>query len=92
MENKEKSILRVPWTGYLALLFAVVFFSGIFAKTGNWLGVFDFNVLTGNFGTMKDPAKATFQGLGGMGARSGFLFALSLFPTVMFALGVVEVI
>ncbi len=100
-KKDEQEKIQVSWKGYLALFFAIIFFSGIFAKSGTWpkdimnwqwLGLFDFNVLTGKFGVMKDPIKATFQGQGGMGAQAGFLFALSLFPTVMFALGVIEVI
>lgn len=100
-QKREPEKIRVSWKGYAALIFAIIFFSGVFAKTGTWssdimnwkwLGMFDFNVLTGSFGVMKDPAKATFQGQGGVGAQAGFLFALSLFPTVMFALGVIEVI
>lgn len=100
-QKREPEKFQVSWKGYAALIFAIIFFSGIFAKSGawskdimdwQWLGMFDFNVLTGKFGVMKDPAKATFQGQGGMGAQAGFLFALSLFPTVMFALGVIEVI
>lgn len=34
----------------------------------------------------------TYIGKGGFGARQGFLFALSLFPSVMLALGVMEVV
>lgn len=84
--------VKVPIVGYLALLFAIVFFSGIFSSAGGWASAFDFNVINGNFGTMKDIAKATFTGSGGVGARDGFLFALGLVPAVMLALGVVEVI
>lgn len=100
-QKRKPEKIQVSWKGYAALIFAIIFFSGIFAKSGawpkdimdwKWLGMLDFNVLTGKFGVMKEPAKATFQGQGGMGAQAGFLFALSLFPTVMFALGVIEVI
>ena len=41
---------------------------------------------------MKDPAKATFVGMGGVSARGGFIFALSLIPSVMLAIGVVDVL
>ena len=92
MENEKNEKQSVSWKGYVALIFAAVFFSGAFAKSTDWLGMFDFNVLTGGFGTMKDAAKATFYGQGGTGAKDGFLFALGLFPTVMFALGVVELV
>ncbi|MDU4959082.1 MAG: nucleoside recognition domain-containing protein [Sporomusaceae bacterium] len=83
---------RVPWTGYAALVFAVIFFSGLFAGGKSWTAVLDFNALNGQFGTMKEAARATFYGMGGQGARDGFLFAFSLVPAVMLALGVVEVV
>ena len=57
-----------------------------------WLSAFDFTTLGGSFGTMKDPAKNTFIGAGGVSAKAGFLFALSLAPTVMLALGCLEVL
>ena len=83
---------RVPIAGYVALIFAIVFFSGLFASEKGALGALDFNIINGKFGTMKDFAKATFYGGGGIGARDGFLFALTLFPGVMLALGIVEII
>ena len=85
-------IAKAPWYGYIALLFAIVFFSGIMAQQKGWLQVLDFNAICGQFGTMKNAATATFQGQGGLGAREGFMFALTLIPSVMLALGVVEVI
>lgn len=96
-EEKNKQIispesLKVPWYGYAALIFAIVFFSGLLAKSSGAITALDFNTINGKFGVMKDAAKATFQGQGGLGARDGFLFALSLFPAVMLALGVVEVV
>ena len=41
---------------------------------------------------MAHPAKNTFIGEGGVSARAGFLFALGLAPTVMLALGVLEIL
>ncbi len=83
---------KVPWYGYLALIFAIVFFSGLLAKSSGPITALDFNTINGKFGVMKDAAKATFQGQGGLGARDGFMFALTLFPAVMLALGVVEIV
>ena len=91
-QSQPVSAVKVPVVGYLALLFAIVFFSGVFASAAGWTSAFDFNVINGKFGTMKDAAKATFTGSGGAGARDGFLFALGLVPAVMLALGVVEII
>jgi len=88
--------LPVGWKGYAMLFVAFIFFSGLAVIGANawdhsWLNTFDFNVLSGKFGSMQTPA-ANFQGQGGLGARQGFLLALSLFPTVMFALGFIEVV
>ena len=93
-ENKEAPVKtnKVPIAGYVALVFAIVFFSGAFAAQKGALGALDFNVVNGTFGTMKDFAKATFYGGGGIGARDGFLFAITLFPGVMLALGIVEIV
>ena len=82
----------VPWTGYVAFAFAIVCFSGLLTSLKGWFTAFDFNTVAGIFGTMKDPAKATFMGQGGLGARDGFMFAFSLVPSVMCALGIVEII
>ncbi|MDR3560599.1 MAG: hypothetical protein P4N59_04020 [Negativicutes bacterium] len=90
METEKQ--FRVPWYGYVALIFAIVFFSGIFAGVqGGWAAL-DFNIINGKFGTMKDAAKASYAGIGGEGARDGFLFAIGLIPGVMLALGIVEVV
>jgi len=93
-ENEKKEALvtstRVPIAGYVALIFAIVFFSGVFAAEKGALGALNFNIINGKFGTLKDFAKATFYGGGGIGARDGFLFAITLFPGVMLALGIVE--
>ena len=45
--------------------------------------------MSGGFGKIDG---LTYIGKGGFGARQGFLFALSLFPSVMLALGVMEVV
>jgi len=64
--------------------------------------VLDFNTLNGKFGTLLNSAtfsqdnkieskRENFTGAGGTGARQGFMFALTLIPTVMFALAMVAV-
>lgn len=85
---------KVSIGAYIALAFAVVFFSGLL-KSNEWYGVFDFTTLNGSFGKlMKDAAggMSTFRGVGGSGAADGFLFALGLVPTAMFALGMIAVL
>lgn len=86
--------VRVSWGAYVALVIAVLFFSGLLAKVNGfeWLSAFDFSTLSGKFGTMTHADKATFVGNGGISARGGFLFALSLVPTVMLSLGCLEVL
>lgn len=91
----------VRWGAYVALVFALVFFSGAMKSSG-WQGVFDFTTLNGAFGKLVSGAKqvgdsvqvstSTLRGAGGDGAMEGFLFAFGLIPTVMFALGVINVL
>lgn len=80
----------VGFKAYLALLLTAVFFSGIFSGCKNWLSVFDFSRLLGQFGLVGGSVLG-FVGQGGTGARHGFLFALSLIPSVMLALAVISV-
>ena len=85
---------KVGIGAYIALIAAIIFFSGILMKVDGmkWLSAFDYTTLIGKYGTMKVPEKATWLGMGGFSARQGFLFALSLAPSVMLALGVIEVL
>jgi nucleoside recognition membrane protein YjiH len=63
----------------------------VLAKSvGNWINAFDFSTLLGSFG--KIAKSGEFRGAGGVGAKDGFLFGLTLVPAVMFALGVVEIV
>lgn len=91
--NSSAARVKVGTGAYLALLVAILFFSGLFYNVDGmkWLGAFDFTTLGGKFGAMKDGAHSTFVGEGGLGAKAGFLFALSLVPTVMLALGLLEI-
>jgi nucleoside recognition membrane protein YjiH len=94
MNEQDDTQLHVRPIGYAALIFAIVFFSGIgivlAGSVGEWVKVFDFSTLLGSFGKI---AKAgDYRGVGGIGAKDGFLFALTLVPAIMFALGVVEVV
>ncbi|MDY6010428.1 MAG: nucleoside recognition domain-containing protein [Duodenibacillus sp.] len=91
---------KVTIGNYIALLFACVFFSGLCAST-QWWGIFDFTTLNGAFGKLvanvsqnADGIHTTFanlRGKGGSGAIDGFCFALTLIPTVMFALAMITV-
>lgn len=101
MEKNEKKLTnfdseewRVGPKAFISLTAAILFFSGI--MTGfdgmKWLSAFDFSTLIGKFGTVKTLGKDTFVGTGGLGARGGFMFALSLVPSVMLAIGCLEVL
>lgn len=93
---------KVSLGGYVALGFAVVFFSGLL-KSNEWYGVFDFTTLNGAFGKLLNgvaeggegtivSTATSYRGTGGSGALDGFLFALGLVPTCMFALGMINVL
>ena len=105
---------------YIALIFAVIFFSGISVskpvqdfgtviaeklnvepqKVHDVFSVFDFNTLNGKFGKVLLPEKAdkpgehpgNFPGDGVMGVLQGFMFALTLTPTTLFAMGIIAVL
>ncbi|HBQ2314749.1 TPA: hypothetical protein L7O79_005432, partial [Klebsiella variicola] len=84
---------RVGPGAWISLVVVLLVFSGLLFKVEGmaWLGAFDFTTLGGAFGTMKTPETNTFIGSGGISAKAGFLFALSLVPTVMLALGLLEI-
>ncbi|WP_319404387.1 nucleoside recognition domain-containing protein [uncultured Anaeromusa sp.] len=80
---------KLTWRGWLSFVFIVISFSGIVAGHPV-LGAMDFQNLIGGFG--KIGAADSFVGKGGTGARDGFMFGLTLIPTVMFALGMIRVV
>ncbi|MGJ3289558.1 nucleoside recognition domain-containing protein [Klebsiella michiganensis] len=84
---------KVGSGAWISLIVVLLVFSGLLFKVEGmaWLGAFDFTTLGGAFGTMKTPETNTFIGSGGISAKAGFLFALSLVPTVMLALGLLEI-
>lgn len=92
--NNKNAIpqIHVPWYGYVAFLVAILMFSGIFSSAEGPLKVFDFNVLAGSFGNITGEQATNFRGIGGNGAKDGFMFALTLIPAVILALGLVNVI
>ncbi|WP_283130312.1 nucleoside recognition domain-containing protein [Enterovibrio norvegicus] len=101
MSTPSEQNRKVTIGSYFALAFAVVFFSGLL-QSNEWYGVFDFTTLNGSFGSVVygvnetadgiQAATTSMRGKGGSGARDGFLFALTLIPTVMFALGMINVL
>ncbi|WP_210479674.1 nucleoside recognition domain-containing protein [Pantoea ananatis] len=92
-EKEATEAWNVGPGAWISLVIVLLVFSGFFFKVDGmaWLGAFDFTTLGGAFGTMKTPETNTFIGSGGISAKAGFLFALSLVPTVMLALGLLEI-
>ena len=90
MSKDKESEYKVTWKGWVSLLFICICFSGILAKNPTGLRALDFSALIGKFGTIAG-SKSTFQGAGGLGAREGLLFTITLIPTVMLALGLIQV-
>ena len=88
MDKNETN--KVTWKGYLSLFVLIVLFSGVFKDADNFLKAFDFANLTGSFGQVVDGVD--FTGKGGTGAKDGFLFALTLVPTVALAVGIIDVV
>lgn len=90
--SESKALLKPKFTikGFIALTIAILMFSGLMANFTNGWRAMDFLTLVGNFGKIGDAGD--FVGKGGAGARQGFLFALSLLPTTMAALGFVNVV
>lgn len=98
MDNKPSPQLqeekKVGIGAYIALIFAIIIFSGVFyqmPEARKWLSAFDFTTLIGKFGVIGD-SKSNYIGSGGLSARAAFLFALSLIPSVMLAMGLIEVL
>jgi len=84
----EQQQYKVTWKGWLSLFILMITFSGAFVNAGVWSAL-DFQVLTGDFGQITPGVN--FTGKGGAGAREGFMFTLTLIPTIMFALGLIQV-
>lgn len=97
MDNKESMEMKAPWYSYVALAFTIIVLSGIFAKSTTSLAALDFGNLLGEFGRLGALTGGTgslasnFKGIGGVGAREGFLLVLTISPAIIVALGLIEV-
>lgn len=98
MPMSDLTTNKVRISGYIALVLAIIFFSGLLKDAESFLKFFDFTNVLGSFGklgTISDDAgklASNFRGTGGTGVRDGWLFALTLTPAVMLALGVVKIV
>ena len=86
-ENQTKG--KVSLVGLIMLIIAFLVFSGIFADAEGPLEVVDFTNLLGSFGKIAETFD--FRGKGGVSARDGFLFSLTLCPNVMVAMGLIQI-
>ena len=92
-ETKKTEKIHVTPQGWISLIVMLCMFSGLFASFEGplaFLRVLDLNTLVGSLGCMVDTG-ANFMGSGGAGARDGFMFALSLAPSAIFCMGLIEV-
>lgn len=84
---------KVGICGYAALVFAVVFFSGVFSKSSTWTSALDFQTYVGSFGKICNDAFGTgFVGSGGTGVKEGFMQALSIAPVMIFSVAFISCI
>ena len=92
MKNESEKVVeeKVTWRGWISLFTLIILFSGIFQKAGTPWAALDFSNLCGKFGAIAEGVN--FQGKGGLGAREGFLFTLTLIPTVCLAVGLIDVV
>lgn len=88
MQNAPEET-KISWKGWLSLLFLVISFSGLLMNAPAPWKALDFQVLVGKFG--QTAPGVNFMGKGGSGAQDGFLFALTLIPTLMFSMGLIQV-
>ena len=87
--NENQTGKKFSLVGLIMLALAFLVFSGMFTDAEGPLKVVDFTNLLGSFGKIAESSD--FRGKGGVSAREGFLFALTLCPTVMVAMGLIQV-
>ena len=89
MQKEQQSNGKVGIVGYLMLIIFLLVFSGLLQGIP-YLGTFDITNLIGSFGTIAGD-EGDFTGSGGTGAEQGFMLCLSLLPTLMLSMGLVEI-
>ena len=88
-ETDQSEATKPRFVSYVALFFLIVFFSGVAKSLGPAWGFLDYATLVGRFGEVSQST--TFLGVGGSGARGALLYAASFIPSLMLAVGVIEV-
>ena len=82
--------IRKEIVSYCALFAFILIFSGVL-KGIPILKAFDFESMLGSFGIIKG-AEGDFLGVGGKGVRIGYATVLTLVPTLMLSMGIVELV
>ncbi len=88
-KTSQSEDVKPRFVSYVALFFLIVFFSGVAKSFGPAWGFLDYATLVGRFGEVSQGI--TFLGTGGTGARGALLYAASFIPSLMLAVGVIEV-
>ncbi len=88
-ETNQSEARKPRFVSFVALFFLIVFFSGVAKSLGPAWGFLDYATLVGRFGEVSQST--TFLGVGGSGARGALLYAASFIPSLMLAVGVIEV-
>ncbi len=79
---------KVTWKSWLSLTVLILMLSGLFKDASGPLKALDFLNLSGDFGAIFE--EINFAGKGGTGAKEGFLVALTIVPSICFAVGVID--
>lgn len=90
----EKREPAVTWKSYVAFFGALIFFREYLLKRRVGGRSLTFSVLNGSFGPGKPwPARRHHSAAAaGTGARDGFMFALTLLFTLIFAIAIIHVV
>lgn len=90
LQKKETNEMKKAGIkGWIALFVLMILLSGVLKDNQGPLAALDFNNLLGKFGVISEGLN--FTGEGGLGAREGFLIALTLIPSVMLCGGMIQV-
>lgn len=93
MENKfEKEKEKIGIGGYIWLIIATLFFSGLFRGAPGPLKLLDLSTYLGSFGTIVEGADPGFVGDGGSGMYYVFTIVLTIAPGIMFCIALMEAV
>ena len=77
---------------YIWFIFALLFFSGLFRGAPVPLSLLDLSTYQGKFGTIIEGAEPGFVGEGGTGLSQQFATVLTILPSIMFSMGVLDLV